>query len=254
MNRWNVLQGVALCGLMILTGQRGQASVGLADWCVNLNGDINTACNGAGGGGVSPGGGTISLSSFDTTLEPGTNSLGKIVVTLVPGMSQYVSFYADYDVDYASLGSFQDYGTVNGAPPSGVTYELDDPNSSNIFSDFAGNTLMNTNNVGTGVLPPNVCCDVSWALGIGGINVPSGGSGTVTFGVSTVQPTSGFYLQQTNIDTGDSIYLSVSESTSAPCTGPNCVPTVPEPSFAPLLVLAAGGLGMAIAFRKRVRS
>jgi hypothetical protein len=87
--------------------------VSLADWCVNFNGDISTACNGAGSGGAS-GTGSISLSGFDSTLEPGTNGLGSITVTLGAGLNQSLAFYADYDVDFSTFGSFQDYGAIAG--------------------------------------------------------------------------------------------------------------------------------------------
>ena len=207
----------------------------LNDWCVNSNSDINTACNGAGSGGVSPLGGTIDLSAFDTTLSPGTNNLGTITDTLSAGLDQSVLVYMDYDVDFAAYGSFQDSGSTSGTLPADVSYELDDPNTSNIFSDFAGDTLMDTNNVGTASSPPAVCCDVSWALGLSNIDVAAGDTEDVSFTVSSTAPTSGFYLQQVNLDTGDAIYLSVSES----CDGPNCPggsPVVPEPRQEALLV------------------
>ena len=109
-------------------------SVALADWCVNLNGNTSAACNGGGSGNAS-----ISLASFDQTLSPGTNNLGSITITLGQGNNQYVSFYADYDVDFATYGSFDDSANiVNGAAqPANYTYELSDPNSSNLFSDFS---------------------------------------------------------------------------------------------------------------------
>jgi hypothetical protein len=208
----------------------------LADWCVNVNGDVATACNGAGGGGANSQAG-INMANFDTTLEPGTNTLGYIAITLNPGVTGYASFYADYDLDYSTYGSFDDSATTGGSLPSGWSWEADDPNSSNIFSDFANNNLTNTNNVGTPSGPPNECCDVAFALSIGDINVGAQPE-TITFTVSTDAPTSGFYIQQTNTDGGDSIYLSASESGG----GGTNPPTVPEPST--LVLAALGGLSV----------
>jgi hypothetical protein len=231
-----------LLALLALSQAAVASSTGLADWCVNVNGDINTACNGGGGGGVSPGNNaSISLAGFDTTLSPGTNSLGSIVITLNPGFSGYASFYADYDLDYAAYGSFQDSATVHGALPSNWSYEANDPNASNIFSDFAGNALSNANNVGTPSGPPAPCCDVAFALSIGNLNNTSGSDETLTFLVSTVAPTSGFYIQQTNVDGGDSIYLSAAQSNTS-----NPSP-VPEPST---LVLAALGVLSMLMWRR----
>ena len=237
-------------GAFILGGQAVQAAntSGLADWCVNLNGDINTACNGAGDGGASSNvfGGTINLVSFDANLEPALNGLGSVTISLGTGNGQSALFYADYDLDFATVGSFDDSSATHGALPVGVTYELDDPNSGNLFNDFAGNTLGNTNNVGTPSGPPNECCDAAFALGLNGLNVAAGGSGSVTFTVGTVAPASGFYIQQTNTTLGDSIYLSALVTITNP-TGP---PSVPEPST---FALAAGSLGLVLFVARRRR-
>ena len=191
--------------------------IGLADWCFNINGDTNTFCNGAGS--------LPTGSGFDTTLEPDDNMLGSVTFTLGSGAAQFVSAYMDYDVDVTTLGAFDDFGSVSGPPPVNYSYELDDPNLGNIFSDFASNALTNTNNVGAGSPPPTPCCDVAWAISLNNINIP----GAVTITVSTTQPTSGFYLQQTNNDTGDTIYLSESFS------------TIPEPGTWGMSFIGLGG-------------
>jgi hypothetical protein len=235
-------------------GMYADIGTGLADWCVNLNGDTNTACNGAGSGGASPGGGSITLSAFDQTLEPGTNSLGSVVVSLVPGENnQYALFYADYDLDYATYGSFDDFASTNGTLPAGYSYSINDPNATDsslpfgvtLFDQFYNNALDDTNYVGTPGGPPNQCCDVAFALGIGGLSVAAGGAGTVTFTIGTTAPASGFYIQQTNATVGDGIYLSaVSDIT---------IPTIatPEPSTF-ILLLGVLGVVLVVARRRRV--
>jgi hypothetical protein len=206
----------------------------LNDWCVNVNGDIGTACNGAGGGGTS-GLASVSLTGFDSTLSPTTNTLGSIVIKLSPGFTGYASFYADYDLDYASYGSFDDSAKTVNTLPTGWGFEAGDPNSSNIFSDFSSNALTNTNSVGSPSGPPNECCDVSFALSVGGLNVGASAD-DLTFTVSKSAPPSGFYIQQTNTDLGDSIYLSA--NLTPVNSGP---PTLtPEPST--LILVALGGL------------
>jgi hypothetical protein len=228
---------LAFCGL-ILGAQAmmaGTITTGLADWCVNLNGDINTACNGAGAGGAS-GNGNIDLSAFDSTLEPGTNTLGTVTIALGVGNNQFADFYADYDLDFATTGAFQDLATTSGTLPAGTSYEADDPNVSNIFSDFASNTLSNVNNVGNFSGPPAPCCDVSFALGLSGINVAAGGTVSVVFNITDVAPTSGFYITQTNGQAGDSIYLQGIVTVTNPITGGS----TPEPSTFVLGLMAAG--------------
>lgn len=208
--------GIAVLGL----GSAFANTVALPDWCFNQNGDISASCNGAG---AAPAG-------FDATFSP--NNLGTATFTLNPG--EYVAVWLDYDVNFATDGSFQDQGSVVGSLPAGWSYELDDP-STNIFSDFASNALTNMNNVAVGSGAPNVCCDVSWALAISGVAAPT----PVKFLISDVAPATGFYLQQNNINTGEAIYLS---ATVGSMNG-----TVPEPSTL-LLVAVGGGL---LAWRRR---
>ncbi len=183
------------------------ADVGLADWCVDVNGDTTTACNGAGSGSAS-----IDLSKFDTTLEPGSNTLGSITVTLGAGV-EGAAVYMDYDVDYSTLGFDQDSGAAVGTPSATQSWDLDTPpNPFNELTSPGENTpLSDTNTVGTygSSLNGAPCCDVSWALQELGYVDPTLFSGIViTFTVSTTAPTSGFYLSQTNGVTGDTIYLS----------------------------------------------
>jgi hypothetical protein len=231
--------------------QAQAAQVGLADWCVNVNSNISKACNGAGSGGGTTG---INLSSFDQTLENGLNSnnLGTVTVSLAAGSHEYVSFYADYDVSYNSFGSFDDSAStcLTAVHPCslavGESYEADDPNSSNIFSDFSGNSLTGKNNVATSSGPPNNCCDVSFALAFGNLTVPAGG-GTVTFSITGSAPASGFYVEQTNQDTKNSIFLSGVFSPSG-IVPPPPPPGVPEPST---FGLGLSLIGAALAFTRR---
>jgi hypothetical protein len=220
------------------TATASPSTTGLADWCFAADGDINTLCNGGGSGGASPTGASLNASAFSKTLESGTNTLGFVTVTLGAGNNQSALAYMDYDLDFKAFGAFDDQGTVHGSPATGVTYELNNPVSSNIFIDFDGNTLPNVNNVATGSTGTSPCCDVAWALGVGNINVPTGGSATVTFTVSTTAPTSGFYLQQASLQGGDSIYLSETTVITSGST------PAPEPMSIALLASGLAGLSL----------
>lgn len=221
------------------TATPARADAYLADWCFNVNGvNVTTAsCNQYP---PAPLASNVNGNNFDVTLEPAANTLGSVIVTLSPGTNQFTLAYMDYDLNYPNTGSFSDFGSVHGTPPVGVVYELDDPNVSNIFNDFAANALTDQNNVGTPGGPPNECCDVSWALGVGGIDVPAGDLAVVTFTVGTTQPASGFYLQQTNVtpngSNGESIY--VSETVTLEQT------TAPEPASLAILGASLIGIGL----------
>lgn len=224
------------------------ANVVLNDWCVNLNGDISV-CN---GGPASGGSSSVNLSAWDQTLSPASNTLGTITVNIGTG-TQLVAVYMDYDVDFSLYGSFQDYGVTGGTIGATQSYELADPNVSNIFSDFAGDPgpLPDTNTVGTYAPPAPPCCDVSWALEESLTVDPALYSGgTVTFTVGTTAPTSGFYLQQTNGNPGgDTIYLSDSVSLT-----PVVSSGIPEPSSIVLFGVAALAASLLLRRRQRVHS
>jgi hypothetical protein len=248
MKRFFAPLAVAAALAAIPQGASAGTVASLQDWCFNVNG-VNVTTNACNQSPQAPLPANVNGTNFDFTLgstDPNypttsaSNNLGSVAVTLGAGVSQYVLAYMDYDLNYNSSGSYQDYGTPVGAPGAGVTWELDDPNASNIFNDFAGNNLQNTNNVGTYSGPNTPCCDVSWALGAGGLNVTS--SAIVTFTVSTTAPASGFYLQQTNgQDTSQNIYLSESVQYNQSAT--------PEPATMALFAIGLAGVLLA---RKRI--
>jgi hypothetical protein len=238
---------LAVAVAVVPEGASASTIASLNDWCFNING-VNVTTNACNQSPEATLPANVNGSSFDFTLSsadpnfPETaaqNNLGSVQITLGPG-AQYVSAYMDYDLNYDVSGSFTDYGTVNGTPGAGVSYEMDDPNSSSIFSDFAASALNGQNNVGTPSAAP--CCDVSWALGV---NLDLATSSIVTFTVSTAPPDSGFYLQQTNsVDTTQSIYLYESVE---PLGGPG--PGVPEPGS---LVMLGAGLAGIFLLRRRI--
>jgi hypothetical protein len=247
MNKWYCWP-VMVTGLLLAGRTAVAAQVGLGDWCINVNGNFNAsnACNGGSGASI----GSVNIVSgqttpWDTTLEDGINNngLGAVTITLGAGAMQFLAFYADYDVDYNTFGSFDDSARTSGTLGTGWSFEVDDPNTSNIGSDIAtfsnASPFPDTNNVGTASGPPTQCCDVAFALGVGGINVNPGGSATVTFTVANLAPKTGFYIQQTNADTNDSIFLSATLSVTNPGN------STPEPgTFALGLGVACVALGM----------
>ncbi|MGA9070115.1 MAG: hypothetical protein WB424_07665 [Terracidiphilus sp.] len=217
----------------------------LADWCFNQNG-VNVEkgiCNQF----PEVSNSILNASTFDTTLEPASNNLGSISFQVAPG--QYVAAYMDYDLGYSVYNVYSDFGTVLGTSPANVSYELDNPDASNIFNDFATNALNNQNNVAHPSGPPTYCCDVSWALSV---KNDSSTTDLVTFTVSDIAPASGFYLEQTNVtpnqSIGASIYLSESSTPVVPDNSP-----VPENSTGCLLLTGVAALALGIFGARRLR-
>jgi hypothetical protein len=86
------------------------------------------------------------------------------------------------------------------------------------------------------------------ALGYTNVTVPAGSTGTVTFTAGTTPPASGFYVQQTNPDTSNSLDLSSSIQIDS---GLNTQLTAtPEPGA---MGLMAGGLGAMLWIVRRRR-
>jgi hypothetical protein len=244
---------IAVGGLLLAAHPVSAAQVGLADWCVNVNGNWNTsnACNGGTGPALSAVNITAGQTSpWDTSLEDGVNNngLGSITVTLGSGAAQFVAVYLDYDVDYNTYASYDDNTTTAGSLPTGFSWETDNPSFGNIGGDFTsfnnstpfGNVDNSSVNNPAGA---NQCCDVAAALGIAGIDVPDGQNGTVVFTVSNVAPATGFYIQQTSNDgvtngVPDSIFI-----TAAVSFADQQPSSTPEPSTAALVI----GAGLTIA-------
>jgi len=230
----------AVAGLFLAAGAAHAGTVGLNDWCYNFNGDFNALTGGVSCNGGTPG---TAPSGWDGSLEPADNTLGSATFTLTGG--QFVSFYGWYDINFESFGSFHNSAQAVGTLPGGWSYMLGDPLACNgctfgdVFDAFAANTLNNSNSVSTPADAPAICCAVAMALSVSNLSGPF----DFTFGTSTpLSPVGGFYLQQTNADTGDSLYLSITQDGGGGGGGP----TVPEPST----FVAVGGAAALLAIRK----
>jgi hypothetical protein len=218
--------------LFLAAGAAQAGTVGLNDWCFNFNGDVNSAP-----GGVSCNAGTPGTppSGFDATLEPGDNALGAATFTLSGG--QFVAFYGWYDINFETYFSFHNSAQAVGSLPSGWSYMLGNGAAGDVFNAFAANTLDNSNSVSTPAGAPDICCAVAMALSVSNLSGPF----DFTFATTApVSPVGGFYLQETNADSGDSLYLSITQ------TGGGGGPTVPEPSTFVMI----GGAAALLAIRK----
>ncbi|MGH8547579.1 MAG: PEP-CTERM sorting domain-containing protein [Methylococcales bacterium] len=190
--------------------------------------DGNTVCNlgpcGALGAGNLPG--SVNSSGFDF----GTG-LGSIMFTISGAGSHSAGFYVDHEIDEAINTFFNEYGSVQGSPVAGQSWEIDEPGFvfGDIFSNFTNGTLDNSNGVPAGS-PDDVAMSLAW-----GFLLNPGEVATLNFLIAQIPPVSGFYLTQTDPDSQESIYfysnLTISGGSGA----------VPEPGI--LFLFGIGLLG-----------
>jgi hypothetical protein len=212
-------KAIALTLALLAPAATSQAAT-LAEWAFNLNGTVIPF------GAVLPG--NVNAAGFDF----GTG-LGQILISIAaagPGAYHVLAFF-DHDIDPILNSSFNEEGRVNGATVAGQSWQIGDPFGT-IYPNMSSNTLNNTNSVPTAAPPPNICCDVSTAMGFN-VNLQAGENATVTFVLGTTNPSS-FSLAQFDPDSGETVYLSGSVSSGTPSEA-----VIPEPST---VFLALAGL------------
>ncbi|MFB3827546.1 MAG: PEP-CTERM sorting domain-containing protein [Bryobacteraceae bacterium] len=221
---------ITLCALLLVGAASPPAAaddVELFDYAFNLQGGYTLNATP-----VLPAGMAMDDSGFDYLTGLGTLTIqafnpGSVLAIL--GLNIDIT---NYNSDPPNLYS-DEYGSVNGAAPAGLSYEIDEPGYTigHLFDDVAAGTLHNLN----AITPANVD-DVAMALGWG-FTLPAAHKATMTFVVSTSAPSSGFYLGQHD-PVGPDVYFS---------SNLNITPTgggvVPEPSSWILLATVAGALG-----------
>lgn len=159
-----------------------------------------------------------------------STGLGEIKITSAGAGSHSVIAFFDHEIDETINTFFNEYGSASGSPATGQSWEIDEPGWSfgDIYANFTAGTLDNLNGV-----PSSDPEDVSMALGWNFI-LGAGETAYLNLLLSTTAPTSGFYLVQTDPDSQASLCFSstlVIKSSS-----------VPEPGLLFLLVTGLAGL------------
>jgi hypothetical protein len=180
---------LATVGLMATSAPA--ATFDLNNWAFNVDGTTYQTGDALPGAMFATGG-------FDFT-----TGLGVIGVK-VTGMGNHsVDSFFDIDIDLTVNGFDNEFGIVVGAPGAGQSWEIDEPGFSfgDIFTHVMTGNLDNTNNVP--ITDPE---DVSMALGWD-FMVPADHYALLTLTLGTVEPTSGFYLQQVDPNSQASVFF-----------------------------------------------
>jgi PEP-CTERM motif len=190
-----------------------------------------------------------------------TTGLGTLTFTYNPGPG---SFFFDVFFDHSlNLPFFNEYGTVNGAPAAGQTYQIGDSFSSSIYPNVqAGGALPNTNtlpgqasNFGGNCAGANCNGDAALAMGFSFV-LAAGEQEVITLNVSHTNPVGVFNLQQTHpVDPANpntsgaplNLYFTGSAATIPACVGDACN-AVPEPNS--VILLAVMGIVLMAVRRK----
>lgn len=222
----------------------------LSDWCFYVNSlDVNRSCNnGSGVDNFSP---PVSPGTFDYYhLNDISNTLGSAVVTVGPGT---YNVFAIFNYDIPGGGGMDEFAKVFGSLAIGQVYSIDaqgasDSTPGQLYSQFAGGTLDNTNYIPE--CAGGSCPDVAVSLGYANVVVPDGQTATVTFVVSESAPSSGFYIQQSQSGSDSSIFISASVDYSGSGGGGyGAAVSNPEPGTYLMMV---GGIGlMLVGLRRR---
>ena len=214
--------------IAVVSSSAQGAMVNLFDWGLNSGGTL-----------FSPGDSlpaNVDDSEFD--FITGLGSLSLVIST--PG-DHHASFFVDHEIDESMNTFFNEFGDVNGIPVSGQSWEIDEPGfgspAGDIFANFEGSTLENANGIASG--SEN---DVSMALGFD-FSITSEERATVSWNISELAPSTGFFLTHSDPDSDSSIFFSGGLDIDG---GP-----VPEPSTYLLFGLGLAGLAV---YRKRNNS
>jgi hypothetical protein len=189
---------------------------------------------------------------------------GTLTFLFNPGPGSY-SFDVFFD-HQLSLPFFNEFGTVNGAPAAGQTFEIGDSFASNIYPDVqAGGALPNINtlpgqasNFANNCIGANCNGDFAAAMGFQFV-LGAGQAGLITFQIGEVNP-GGFSLQGTHPtdpangggSNANSAVLSIFITGSLAIVPNDQPPPSPVPEPSSLYLLATAGGPMLWKLRRRI--
>jgi PEP-CTERM motif len=199
---------------------------------------------------------TTDFTGYNTGAFDTTTGLGTLTYTFNPGPGAY--FFDVFFDHQLNLPFFNEFGTVNGAPAAGQSYEIGDSFGSNIYPHVqAGGPFNNTNglpgqasNFNNNCVAANCNGDFAAAMGFNFV-LGAGQQEVITFNVSHTNP-GGFTLQDTHpVDAANAaalqLYISGSATNVPVCVGNGCN-AVPEPNS--VILLAIMGIALVAVRRK----
>nr|WP_319494740.1 PEP-CTERM sorting domain-containing protein [uncultured Desulfobacter sp.] len=208
------------------------AIINLEDYAFNINGTVSTK--------IDPTPANVNLDDFNTA-----TGLGTVSITVTGTGNHYVGGFFDHEMVEDGNTYFNEIGSISGTATDGQTWEIDEPGYGGIIGDiydnFSASLLDTTNSV-----PDTVIDDVSMAMAWD-FTLDVDDEAVIEFILSETIAAdyAGFYLAQTDSDSGDTIYFYSTLDISGGGGGG----AVPEP--ATIILFGVGLIGLARVGRRQ---
>jgi len=191
---------LALSAILAMTVPALADTLQLYNWGFNIDGTLIDKAN-------TPGPLPLSINAGAFNLAEG---LGTLTIAVAGPGPHSVDVYFDHNLNPAQIAT--DFSAAIGTPAAGESWGIgtgSEGGGTLLFADFSTNSYTDTDN------SPEPG-DIATGLAFSFINTSANQLGVVTINVSTVAPTSGFYIEQWNDNsTPSEIYISGSETSAA---------------------------------------
>ena len=198
LNKRKLIPSLAAIAFCFGVSTSANASIALDDYGFNVDGSV-----------AYPFDSDPVQTGIDLSLFNDTTGLGTIKVTISGDINHYFGAVFDHEITETGNSFFNESGFSSGTPNAGQSWEIDEPGfaGGDIDLNLIDATL--DNSVGFPV-PEDVSMAIAWDFVLALDEMA-----LITFAISDIRPTGGFFLTHHDPDSNESIYLSSTLAISA---------------------------------------